>query len=120
MKCKHKKENGEQCNSSAMNGSNYCYFHNPTISKEEKKDTQARGGKNRKAILKESLPEIKIKKVSDITLLLVNTINQVRIGKMDAKIANCIGFLSDKLIKTMEVSNLEERLKKIEQLIMGK
>jgi len=120
MKCKKRKVNGGQCNSSAMSGSDFCYFHNPAISAEEKRGAQARGGAGRAKMLKVLLPEIKIKKVSDITILLVDTINQVRAGKMDVKMANCMGFLSDKLTKTMEVGNLAERFNKLEQLVMGK
>lgn len=120
MKCKHTKENGQQCKSSAMSGSKYCYFHNPAISKEEKKEAQSRGGRNRAITLKEALPEMNIMKVSDVTLLLVDTINQVRTGKMDVKMANCIGFLGDKLTRTMEAGNLAERFDKLERLVMGK
>jgi len=120
MKCNHIKKDGGECNSSAMSGSGYCYFHNPAISEEEKKEVQARGGRNRAVTLRGPLPEIEIAKVSDVTLLLVDTINQVRTGKMDVKMANCIGFLGDKLTKTMEAGSLAERFDKLERLVMGK
>ena len=120
MKCNQVKENGEQCKSSAMTSSDYCYFHNPAISEEEKKEAQARGGKNRSMTTIEPLSKVKIGKVSDVTLLLIDTINQVRSGNMNVKMANCVGFLSDKLVRTMEAGNLEERFTKLEQLVMSK
>lgn len=120
MKCNHKKENGEQCNGNAMIDNEYCYMHNPDISEEEKKEAKARGGSNRAVLVKEPLTEIHIQKMPDIALLIVDTINRVRAGEMDIRVANCLGFLSDKLIKALEVSELEERFEKLEQLINEK
>jgi len=120
MQCKHTKENGEQCNGNAMNESDYCYTHNPDISEEEKKEAKARGGSNRAVLIKEPLAEMPIKKMPDVALLIVDTINRVRAGKMDIRVANCLGFLSDKLIKALEVSDLEERFEKLEQLVNEK
>jgi len=103
-----------------MNNSDYCYFHNPDISEEEKKAATVRGGSNRALVIKYPLVEMPIKKMPDVALLIVDTINRVRAGEMDIRVANCLGFLSDKLIKALEVSELEERFEKLEQLINEK
>jgi len=47
----------------------------------------------------------------------VDTINRVRDGTLDIRVANCLGFLSDKLMRALEVSDLEERFDKLEQLV---
>jgi len=120
MKCKATKEDDEQCNANAMNGSDFCYTHNPDIPEEEKKQAQANGGANRALILKEPLPVIALTEPSDAVLLVADTIRRVRAGELDIKTANCIGFLSDKLLKAFEISNLNGRLELVERTILKK
>ena len=55
-----------------------------------------------------------INSAKDITKLLAETINQVREGNLDCRIANTIGFLAGVTLKAFEISKLEERIKKIE------
>lgn len=117
MKCKATKEDGEQCNANAMNGSDFCYTHNPDISDEEKKEAQARGGQNRALMIDNPLPEIPVAKADDVVLLLADTVNQVRTGKMNVKIANCLGTLSGQLIKALELAKYADKLDLLEGLL---
>jgi len=116
MKCKHIKANGEQCKANAMSGLDYCYLHNPKISEEEKKKANQKGGLNRAKTVKEALPLLVIKEPGDTVTLLIDTINRVRAGDLDIKVANCIGFLSEKLLRAFEL-NKETTDKKIDILI---
>lgn len=118
-KCKHIRPDGTQCNAYAMSGSDYCYMHNPEISEEEKQKARQKGGLGR-PIIANPLPPIKITEPSDLALLLVDVINRVRAGEMDVKVANCLGFLSDKLLKAYEVSKLNDRLEIIERVVLEK
>jgi hypothetical protein len=117
MKCKFVKPDGTQCNANAMTNSDYCYFHNPDISDEEKREATARGGQARAVLIKEPLKEMPIKKIPDVALLLVQTINLVRAGKMDIRTANCLGFLSDKLIKALDTGELQTKFEEVEQML---
>ena len=117
MKCKATKEDDEQCNANAMNGSDFCYTHNPDISAEEKKNAQARGGQNRALMIDNPLPEIPVAKADDVVLLLADTVNQVRTGKMNVKIANCLGTLSGQLIKALELAKYADKLDLLEGLL---
>ena len=103
MKCTHKKDNGERCGANAMRGARLCYLHNPAIPREEKREAQARGGSNRGVILSQPLPAILLEKPSDTVKILVDTIQRVRAGEMDVRIANSIGVLSGQLLKAFEV-----------------
>jgi hypothetical protein len=38
---------------------------------------------------------------------------------MDTKIANCIGYLSGHMIKIFEISNIEKRLDKLEEMVLN-
>jgi hypothetical protein len=46
--------------------------------------------------------------------LLGATINQVRRGQVDPRIANTIGYLSATLLKAQELGNIEQRLSALE------
>ena len=118
MKCNHAKENGETCEAYAVKDSEFCYFHNPDIDDEEKREAQSNGGKTKALTLKEPLPELALGKPSDAVLLIADTISRVRAGTLDIRTANCLGFLSDKLLKAFEVSQLNDRVEVIERVIL--
>ena len=114
MRCKHIKANGEQCKANAMSRLDYCYLHNPKISEEEKKEANKKGGLNRAKTIKQPLPSLVIKEPGDTVTLLIDTINRVRAGDLDIKVANCIGFLTEKLIRAFELNKQETTDKKID------
>ncbi len=117
MKCEFIKPDGQKCEAYAIKDSEFCYFHNPDISDEEKKIAQTNGGANRALTLKEPLPELPIASQDDAVLLVADTINRVRAGKLDIRTANCLGFLADKLLKALEASQTNDKLEKIERLL---
>lgn len=53
---------------------------------------------------------IKLTNPKDVISLLEDTINAVRSGEMDVKMANCLGFLTDKLLKAYEVGELSDKV----------
>lgn len=120
MRCSFKKDNGELCNANAMSGGEFCYFHNPAISDEEKREAQSNGGKTKALTLKEPLPELALAKPDDAIMLIADTISRVRAGTLDIRTANCLGFLSDKLLKAFEICRLNDRVEIIEQVIRRK
>jgi len=120
MKCEFIKPDGTKCEAYAIKGSEFCYFHNPDISDEEKREAQSNGGKTKALTLKEPLPELVLAEPADTVLLIADTISRVRAGKLDIRTANCLGFLSDKLLKAFEVSQLNSRVEIIERVIQKK
>ncbi len=120
MKCDFIKPDEQKCEAYAVKDSEFCYFHNPAISDEEKREAQSNGGKTKALTLKEPLPEIALVKPEDAVLLIADTINRVRAGTLDIRTANCLGFLSDKLLRAYEVSKLNDRVEIIEQVMQRK
>jgi len=120
VKCDFIKDNGEQCKANAMIDSGYCYLHNPEIAEETKKLNQVRGGQNRAIALKEALPTLEIKTPDDTIALLADTIERVRAGEMDVKVANCLGVLSGHLLKAFEVARLNDKVELIERVVLEK
>jgi len=118
MKCEFIKPDGTKCEAWAMNGSEFCYFHNPDISDEKKREAQSNGGKTKALILKDPLPELVLTTPDHAVLLIADTISRVRAGTLDIRTANCLGFLSDKLLKAFEVSKINDRVEIIERVIL--
>ena len=117
MKCEHIKPDGQKCEAHAVKDSEFCYFHNPDISDEEKREAQSNGGKTKALTIQEPLPAIALTTPDHAVMLIADTINRVRAGTLDIRTANCLGFLSDKLLKAFEVSKLNGRVDIIEQVI---
>lgn len=117
MKCKHTKKGGGKCKANAMSGSKYCYLHNPEIPKEQKREAQARGGQANPLMVKNPLPPIELTRGQEVLLLLADTINRVRAGEMDIRVANCLGVLSGQMLKAIELTETERRLDELEKKI---
>jgi len=120
MLCSFKKDNGETCGANAMRGSEFCYFHNPDITDEEKKQAQTKGGQNRALTINTPLDVIPLATPNDALMLIADTINRVRAGSLDIKTANCLGFLSDKFLRALEVAKLNDKVEFIERVILEK
>lgn len=118
MKCVLIKQDENQCNANSMQDSEYCYLHNPDIPEEVKKEAQSRGGEANKVAVKEPLPPISIKTPQDILILAEDTINRVRAGEIDPRVATTIGYLANVAQKAIEASNLDERLEVVESILL--
>lgn len=118
MKCQFTKQNGEKCQADAMKDSQYCYLHNPDIPEEEKKQNQAKGGKGNLVKINKPLPPVRINTPYDVVTFLTETINQVRSGELDVRVANALAYLAGHLIKALEVSEVDKRVSTIERIIL--
>lgn len=99
-----------------MTGNEFCFTHNPDT-KEERALANSKGGMTPKKN-GHPLPPMEIVEHQDVVLLLVDTINRVRSGEMDIRIANCLFIGSGHLIKAMEVAQLDGRFEIIESVII--
>lgn len=120
MQCKYTKPDGEQCKAHAIKGEEYCFRHSKDVSDEEKRIASQKGGENRKQIHQEPLPPLSLSEPNHVAILLADTINQVRAGTMDLRTANCIGFLSSHLTRALEISEVHQRFKRIEEVLNRK
>ncbi len=118
MRCEYIKIDKKQCSANAMKNSKFCFTHNPDM-KEQKRAAVIKGGKMSKKN-HSFLPSVTLNQSKDVVDLLATTINEIRGGLVEVKIANCIGYLSGHLIKAFEIVDLEERVSKIEQTLNKK
>lgn len=99
-----------------MAGSNYCWIHSPNISRFEKKLASSKGGTNRH-LSEMDFPEIIIKSSKDIPPLLVDTIQRLRNRTIDVRRGTAIGYLSDMLLRSYEIADIESRIERLEEMI---
>jgi len=110
------------CTAHAREGSNFCFFHDPDVSQEEKRSVQSKGGQGNKrvGVVEEDtkLQPIALREVSDVLALLEMTTNELRSGRIDTKISNGIGYLAGHAMKAMELCELEKRIQILEQSML--
>ena len=63
------------------------------------------------------MPDVKVEDCGDAIALISETINQVRKGQIDPRVANSVGFLANILIKAVEQNKLETRIEQLEELL---
>ncbi len=115
-KCTFTKTNGNPCQANSITNSEFCFSHDPNMSEQKRLATQKGGKAIRKAA--DPLSSLEINDTKDVVKLLSTTINEVRLGTAEIRVANCIGYLSGHLLKALEVANLEERITQIEKIIL--
>jgi hypothetical protein len=114
--CKASKENGSRCEATRLADSDYCYFHDPSKA-AERREAQALGGQhNRMRTLDEAAPDIRVENTGDVLALLSETINQVRKGVIDPRVANAVGYLANLQIRALEQHAIERRMTILEEL----
>lgn len=115
-KCDFKKSNGGQCGADAQTGKVLCVFHDPARSADGRRARRA-GGVNRSrlpVVLPVDTPDHSLASPNDVANLLAQSINQLRRGELDLRIANGIGYLSSVLLRALEQGPMEERLAHLE------
>ncbi|HEY5124448.1 MAG TPA: hypothetical protein VIK14_12000 [Ignavibacteria bacterium] len=116
--CKAVKGNGETCGAKAMKESEFCYFHNPAVS-EQRKESKRNGGKHKVIVINGSdmYKPVKLETPKQVTRFYNKLVNEILSGEMDMRIATGIGYLLNGLLKSLEMSELTERLENIETMI---
>lgn len=117
MKCIYIKPDKLPCQANAMKDSKFCFRHNPDT-EEQRFLASQKGGKQATDDVA-VLPEMTIETSTDVKKLLIDTVNRVRTGELDIRRANTIGYLAGHLTKAIEVSDLEEKVRRLERALQG-
>jgi len=115
-KCEVQKTDGKQCGANAQHGKEVCVFHDPARVAAGR-SARRRGGLNRSrpsVVLPSDTPETPLSSTREVCLFLGESINQVRRGQLDGRIANTIGYLANILLSALHQGFLEERVSRIE------
>jgi hypothetical protein len=118
--CTATKRDGAACGAAALPGSRFCFFHDPSKA-GARRSAQSRGGlANRMASLPAAAPDVPAEDAADVVKLLGQTINQVRRGELDPRIANAVGYLANLVLAATGQRELETRLAEIESLVKSR
>lgn len=117
--CDYTKEDGQQCGAWALKGKNYCFRHD-SDSRALSLEASRRGGLMNKTGIEIPLEAIPVSTTKDVVALLSHTINDVRAGNLDPRIANTIGYLATALIKALEITEIEAKVKAISAILLGR
>lgn len=115
--CKQIKADGTRCRAHALTGSEYCFAHDPSRVEERQAARQAGGRVGKTKVLPPDTPDVPLSSATEVVALLGQTINQVRRGDVDPKVANTVGYLSGVLIRALEAGDIEQRLAVLEAIV---
>ena len=115
--CEGVTSDGSRCQAAALPGSDFCFFHDPSKAAERHEAHAAGGRQNRMRTLDTAVPDVEIKDCGDVVELLKGTINQVRKGLIDPRVANSVAYLANQVVRVLEQDELHDRLKRLEQLV---
>lgn len=116
MKC-------EKCNCNALKGDTRCFWHSEDLEVIQKRqEARRRGGKTkaqRKRKVARTVPSSNdaIKTAADVRRVLSQALDELRAIKAKDRIAviRATGYISNVLLKAIEVSDLEARITALEQ-----
>ena len=119
-RCQHIKSDGNRCGMPAAGGSKFCYRHDPDIPEEEKLAASRKGGLGNRARADVALGKIELKSVHDVLNLLKLVTEEMLNGRLDQRVAATTGYLMNVALRALEGSNLEDRVKKLEDLVQDR
>ena len=111
--CIGKTKAGKDCTAQQMHGAKHCYRHNPAISEADKREASIAGGKATQ-VLTDAEP-VTLRQVGSIISLIESNINDVRTGKIDARVSNAVVQNITALLKVYELAIVDSRVRKLEQ-----
>jgi hypothetical protein len=114
-KCKFRKKDGKVV---ARTHSPEMVCVSSTIRKEQR--VRRAGGVKRSQpapVLPLDTPDHPLASPKDVSQLLANSINQLRRGELDPRVANSVGYLATILLRALEQGPLEERIAKLEAML---
>ena len=115
-KCGSRKKDGERCDANAQAGKDSCVFHDPAKAAEGQRARRAGGLRRSRpaAVLPRDTPNHPLRNTTEVSALLAETINQVRRGVIDPRVANCMGQLASVMLRSLEQGPLEIRMARLE------
>ncbi len=107
-----------RCQAYSVEESDFCLSHDPN-QKDEKLAAVRKGGQaDSYQSLKLSLPAFTIKEPQDVVPAVIQTINELREGKLPPRIANTVGYLLGVALKAFEVAEIDDKIEAIDRIIL--
>jgi hypothetical protein len=118
-KCEFRKKNGDRCDADAQTDNRLCVFHDPTRASDGRRARRAGGITRSRAatVLPFDTPDHPLGDTNQVSVLLADSINRLRRGELDPRIANAMGYLASVLMKALENGKIEDRLAHLEAIM---
>lgn len=105
-KCIAKNKNQELCKGLRVQGSYFCYFHDPEIAEireiyHKQRTDQGKDAARAASILPANLTAPSIETMDDVRTFCIETAHQIRIGELDAKAGSVVASFVNHIIKTL-------------------
>ena len=110
--CKATRSDGEPCQAQAVNGSGFCYWHDPER-RAEMLEASRRGGARRTV----ELPEAEPLTAEKARALLAGVVEAVMSGALDPGTARTVGYLLQIEGRIREGHDLEKRVAALERAL---
>ena len=111
MKCSATNKEGKQCGAPATEDTKRCVMHSGRAA-----ELGSKGGRRRAIYRPEHLKKLAPPRTAaDLKDLLAQSIVEIRLGKLDPKLANSISYLGTGFLRALELSDLEARLLALEE-----
>jgi hypothetical protein len=117
-KCQFRKKDGGKCTANAQSNG-LCVFHDPLRAAEGQRARRA-GGLNRNriaAVLPVDTPDQTLESTADVARFLGDSINQLRRGQLDPRVANAVSYMASVLLRALEQGPMEQRLANLEAIL---
>jgi len=120
-KCHFRKMDGGHCGANAQPANGLCVFHDPARVADGRRARKTGGVHRSRAavVLPSDTPDHPLGDASQVSALLADSINRLRRGQLDPRVANAMGYLASVLLKALD-QRLEQRLAHLEAVISGK
>jgi hypothetical protein len=118
-KCELWKKGGERCNADAQTGKRVCVFHDPNKASDGRRARRAGGITRSRAatVLQLDTPDHPLGDTNQVSVLLADSINRLRRGQLDPRVANAMGYLASVLLKALENGRIEDWLAHLEAVL---
>lgn len=105
-KCIARNKNNSLCKGLRVQGSYFCYFHDPEIADirdiyHKQKTNEGKDAARAASILPASLTAPTIESMDDVRTFCIETAHQIRIGELDAKAGSVVASFVNHIIKTL-------------------
>jgi hypothetical protein len=111
--------NGAQCRANAQTGKDFCVFHDPSKIEDGHRARRTGGiNRNRRAVvLPVQTADCPLTDSAEVSTLLADSINQVRRGQLDPRVANTVGYLASVQLRALEQATIEKRVAGLEKVL---
>jgi len=119
-RCRASSSSGQPCQAYAVEGSEFCYWHAPELA-EKRKVARSNGGRARHGrTLGTDRTPVKLESLSDVVRLVERATNDLLQLETSVSRARALGYLASVATKALEVSDLEQRIARLEAEVGGR